>query len=157
MICNYHQMMELFPLDIIDLIFFLCSISSKRSFIRTCHRFSKYSTLMPKFEKEFQKMIVKTKFFHKYNFTSFSNPLYKFTIELVYDNCLIPDTYIIPENRIIHEYPKLYYRIGLQGNLGMIQKILDNKPINVCHTMRGAAQGGHKHILEWMEKKWVQI
>ena len=146
-----------FPSDIVRYIFLICPISDKRSFIRTCREFSSYTILMPEIEKEFQRMILETKFFYSHNFTGFSNPLYKYTIEIVYDNYdhLIPDKYIIPENRILHQYKKIYYRAGLRGNLSMIQRFLKlNKNSydanNADFAMRGAAESGSTHILKWM-------
>lgn len=44
-------------LDIISIIFNFCPITDKRNLIRTCHTYNKLSKLMPKVEKEFQKMI----------------------------------------------------------------------------------------------------
>ena len=150
--------LSFFPSDIIRYIFMICPISDKRSFIRTCKSFSSYAILMLEIEKEFQKMILETKFFYSHNFTGFSNPLYKYTIELVYDNYdhLIPDKYIIPENRILHQYKKIYYRAGLRGNLSMIQRFLkldrnNYDADNADFAMRGAAESGSVHILEWME------
>src|ERR1044071_5446050 len=152
-------MLESLSTDIINTIFILCSITSKRLLIRTCKKFYKYTELIPKIEKEFQTMIVKKKFFHKENFTAFTNPLYKFTIELIYDNYQIPEKYIIRENRIIHHYPKIYYRLGLQGNLDLLRKILGKNSENeyACHAMRGAAKNNHKHILKWMKKNGYQF
>lgn len=139
----------------------LCSITDKRSLIRTGHAFhDTYSSPTQKIEKEFQTMILKTKFFYSRNFTGFSNPLYKFTIELVYDNYDLPERYIVPENRIIHQYKKIYYRAGCisgllpqfldpplrgcRGNLNMISRFLSLKRTsfvnnNACYAMRGAA------------------
>ena len=145
------------PEDIITDIFSLCLITDKRSFIRTCRSYNNYSKLMADIEKNFQSMILKTNFFYKRNFTGFSNPLYKYTIELVYDNYLVPDKYIILENRILHQYKRIYYRVGLRGNLNLIQKFLrlnKNNYLNdnADYVMRGASKNGHKEILKWMKR-----
>src|ERR1044071_10099042 len=154
------QIQLFLPEDIIKLIFLSLPITDKRSFMRTCHTYHKYSKLMPQIEKEFQSMIIKTKFFDKTNFTGFSNSLYKYTIELIYDDYdhLFPDKYIIPENRILHQYRKIYYRIGLKGNLNMFKKFLRvNRNYyfesNIEKFMDGAAQSNRIQVLKWMKNK----
>ena len=154
---NHIQLLELAS-DITKYIFLLCPISDKRSLIRTCSSFYEYVKLMPQIEKEFQQMILKTNFFYTRNFTGFSNPLYKYTIELVYDNYdhLIPDRYVILENRILHQYKRIYYRIGFRGNLNLVQRFLKLKKNNYLNNnadfvMRGAAKSGNKEVLRWMK------
>src|SRR5438045_743190 len=148
-------MLDIVP-DIINHIFYSLPITDKRNFIRTCKTFYNLSRFMAQIEKEFQKMINDTKFFFSMNFTGFYNPLYKYTIELIYDNYyhLIPNKYIISENRIMYQYKKIYYRIGLNGNLRMI-KLFNQKnrisDMNSSYVIKGAAIGGHLNILKWMQ------
>ena len=92
-------MLKLLPADIIHYIFIICSITDKRSLIRTCHTFYEYSKLMSKIEKEFWKMISKKKFYSEYYFI---DTLHKFTIELMYDGYPILNKYYVPNNKIIY-------------------------------------------------------
>lgn len=157
--------MSILPIqDILQIIFYNCLITDKRNFIRTCKSCYKLSILMPNVENEYQKMINSTKFLGEMKFTNFDNPLYKFTIELVYDSYkhLIPDRYIIPENRILHYYNNIYYQTAQKGNLDMLKLLLEiknppNLKRNIEHIMMGAAKGGHKFILEWMIKENYEI
>lgn len=141
----------------IQIIFTYLPITIKRNFIRTCKPFHEYAIQMPKIEKEFQAMIVKTKFFYTRNYTNFTNPLYKYSIELIYDNYPIPDKYVIPENRIMHQYKKIYYQLAIRGNLDMLKKLLSlnrNNCLgnNADYAMEGASFSGNLEILKWMEK-----
>ena len=144
--------------DIILTIFTYLPITDKRNLIRTSTLFHKLSAHMPQIEKEFQKMINDTKFLISINYTGFYNPLYKYTIELIYDGYshLIPEHYIISKNRIMHEYKKVYYRAALNGNLDMIKILLSSKQNyyikrqNAAQVMIGAAEAGRFEILEWM-------
>ena len=147
--------------DILRIIFDYLPISDKRNLIRTCNSCYKLSILIPNVEKEFQEMINSTKYLYGTKFTSFDNPLYKYTIELVYDGYthLIPDRYVIPENRIMHYYHNIYYQTANKGNLDMLQLMLQiknppNLKKNIDYLVRGAAKGGHKYILEWIMQKY---
>ena len=147
--------------DILQLIFNFCHITDKRNLIKTCKTCHKLSMLMPNAEKDFQEMINSTKYLDEIKFTSFDNPLYKYTIELVYDGYshLIPNRYVVPQNRILHYYYNVYYRIAKNGNLDMLKLMLQirnppNLKDNIDWTVRGAARGGHKNILEWVMQKY---
>jgi len=54
-------------------------------------------------------------------FTRFDNLLYKYTLELIYDNYyhLIPDRYFCQQNRIMFMYPIIYKKVAYSGNLIM--------------------------------------
>ena len=146
--------------DILRIIFEYCPITDKRNLIRTCKLCYKLSFLMSNVEKEFQNMINSTGYLDQIKFTSFDNLLYKYTIELIYDGYahLIPNRYVIPENRIMHYYD-IYYRIAKKGNIDMLNlmlKIKDppNLKANIKYIVKGAARGGHKSIIEWIIKKY---
>lgn len=148
--------------DLLNIIFHICSISDKRNLIRSCKSLNSLTKLMPQIEIVFQKMINNTEFMEEfYKFTRFNNPLYKYTIELIYDGYahLIPERYIIPENRIMHYYGNIYYQTAKKGNLAMLQLLLriENPPnlkSNIDELICGAARGGHKNILEWISNKY---
>jgi len=110
---------------------------------------------MPIIESSFQKMINDTGFFHDRYYSGFYNSLYKYSIELLYDDHPIPDKYIIVENSIFHQFPRIYKNLAKKGNIGLIKKMLklnrnsylDN---NAEYVMHGAAQVGNIDILKWM-------
>uniref|UniRef100_A0A6C0CA55 Uncharacterized protein n=1 Tax=viral metagenome TaxID=1070528 RepID=A0A6C0CA55_9ZZZZ len=79
---------------------------------------------MTKIESEFQDMINGTKIFCKNSISGFYFPLYKFTIELLFDGYVIPDKYIVLENRILHQYDKIYEQLAERGYMALIEKML---------------------------------
>src|SRR5579863_9306463 len=101
--------------DSLQIIFMMCPISDKRTLLRTCRQFYKLAPLMKQIESNFQQMIDRTNYFHDENFNGFDNSLYKYTIELIHDGYyhLILDKYFIPENRILHQYLKIWYYVGI--------------------------------------------
>jgi len=111
---------------------------------------------MPHFEQLFQKMINETGFFHDRYYFNFHR-LYKYTMELLYDGYQIPDRYIIVENRILHQFPKVYKKLGVRGDFDLIRKLLKlNRngflENNAEYAMAGAAKVGNISILRWMQK-----
>jgi len=109
---------------------------------------------MSSIESEFQKMINDTKFFNN-RYYNLYHPLYKYTIELIYDGHNIPDKYVIVENRILHQYPKIYKIIAKTANLRLIKKMLrlNRNPLgcNNCeYVFMGAAKTGNIKMLKWM-------
>jgi hypothetical protein len=142
---------EYIPGEIIQIIFSLLPITDKRRFIRTCHT---YHLDMTASELIFQKMINRTKYFYSGNYTGFYNPLFKYTIELFYDNYTIPDHYIIPENRVLHQYKKIHYKTGQRGDLDFIKKLLSLSEKYADWISYGAAKGGHIVVLEWMNDEY---
>ena len=143
--------------DIMQIIFLLCPITDKRNFIRTCKTYSKLSALMPEIERNFQNMINDTKYLFFMKYSGFYNPLYKYTIELIYDGYanLIPEHYIVPENRVMYQYKKIYYRAALNGDLSMIRLLLRLGKTsylwnNIDFVFRGAAKMGNMEILNWL-------
>lgn len=145
-------MLNVLPDDLIQVIFTFLPITGKRNFIRTCQSYLQYGIHMPQIEKEFQTMIVETKFLCKHNYTGFYNPLYKYSLELIYDNYPLPDKYIIPENRILWQYKKIYYHLGLTGNIDVLEKILKLNRLDkyINHVTHGAAFGGKMDVLIWL-------
>jgi len=112
---------------------------------------------MPNIESSFQKMINETRFLISFNFSGFYFPLFKYTTELLYDGYSIPDKYITTENRILHQYPKIYKKLAERDNLELIEKLLklDRNGIagkNINHVMKGAAKAGNIKILKWCIK-----
>uniref|UniRef100_A0A6C0CAR3 Uncharacterized protein n=1 Tax=viral metagenome TaxID=1070528 RepID=A0A6C0CAR3_9ZZZZ len=137
--------------DIYQYIFLLLPISDKRSFIRVCKNTYSLSSHMALIEREFHAMINETRFF-SYQYYGLHYPLYRYSMELLYDGYDIPDNYIISENRMLHQFPKIYKKLGERGNLDLIKKILplSCNYVNALTIMRGAAKVGAIDILEWM-------
>uniref|UniRef100_A0A6C0CAU7 Uncharacterized protein n=1 Tax=viral metagenome TaxID=1070528 RepID=A0A6C0CAU7_9ZZZZ len=141
--------------DLYQDLFISLPISDKRAFISTCKITNQSSVQMLKYELSFQKMINVTKYFSKRYYSGFYNPLYKFTMELLFDGYEIPDKYIIVENRVLHQFPKIYRRLGERADLDQIKKLLKlNRNSfmedNAEWTMAGAAKAGNVSILRWM-------
>jgi len=110
---------------------------------------------MPLAESLFQKMINDTHFIDNVRYFGFYYPLYKFTIELLFDRHVIPDKYFVQENRILHQYPKIYKRLGKYGDLALIEKFLklnrdSCRGKNSDFIMTGAAKFGNIDVLKWM-------
>ena len=147
--------MDTLPLDLIGVIWAFSPITDKRHLLRTCKSiYKKFQPQMPSIELAFQSELNKIKFLGKASFTKFYVPLYKFAIELVYDNYahLVPDSYVTTSNYPLVHCPRLYYQIGLRNNLVMLQDFLRLGQFyesNLIHAMRGAAYGNHVDLLEW--------
>jgi len=112
---------------------------------------------MPFIEAEFQKMLNDTNFFCDQYYSGLYYSLYKYTMELLFDGYPVPDKYIIVENRVLHQFPKIYYKLAKRGDLSLIQKMLRlDRNSNICiytnakYTMAGAAKVGNIGILKWM-------
>jgi hypothetical protein len=112
---------------------------------------------MPNVEKNFYSMINDTKFLCKKTYYGFYNPLYKYTIELLYDGYTIPDSYIIAKNKVLYAYPRVYKYIVKRDDLTLIKKLFKINDsfmsANMQIIVRTAAQVGNIRILEWMIKK----
>jgi hypothetical protein len=118
---------------------------------------SQQSIYMPKLEISFQNMVNITSYFYNRYYSGFYHPLYKFTMELLFDGYPLPDKYIIVENRVLHQFPKVYKKLGERGDLDLIKKLLKlNRngfmENNAEWTMAGAAKTGNISILRWMIK-----
>jgi len=117
---------------------------------------------MPLVEYEFHKMLNETSFFETSFYNSLYNPLYKYTMELLFDRHKVPDKYIITENRVLHQFPLLYYKIAARGDTHLIKKMLklnrkssyDN---NAIRAMRGAAEVGDIKFLRWAIQNGYQL
>lgn len=144
--------------DIGRIIFSLCPISDKRNLTRTCKNNYILAQYMRFYEKQLKKMINDSNMLDiRIRFTRFDNLLYKYTLELMYDNYyhLIPDRYFCQQNRIMFMYPRIYKRIAYSGNLIMLQKMLTIRYVpdrnsNYEKISIGAALGNHLNILEYM-------
>jgi len=102
---------------------------------------------MPKIESIFQKMINDTRFLYKKHFSCFYFPLFKFTIELLYDGYNIPNKYIIPENRVL-QYPKIFKYLTRKN----IIKKLDPNFIALRYLFKGAVKD--MQLLKWCVKNY---
>jgi len=110
---------------------------------------------MPSLELLFQKMINDTKFLGSKRYYGFYHPLYKYTIELLFDGYMIPDKYLVVKNRVLREYHKIYKILGRRGDLELIIKLfkLNNGHLsynNLLSVSSGAASAGKIHVLEWI-------
>uniref|UniRef100_A0A6C0CA36 Uncharacterized protein n=1 Tax=viral metagenome TaxID=1070528 RepID=A0A6C0CA36_9ZZZZ len=136
--------------DIDGSIFYLLPISDKRSFLRICKTINLLSINMPAIESEFQTLIKETNFLDKHNYQLY-NSLYKYTVELLFDNYDIPDKYIIIENRILYQYPKIYKKLAEKGKYDLIKKMCDRNEYRECNfidVMNGAAKAGNIQMLQ---------
>jgi len=113
---------------------------------------------MPIIESAFQKMLNDTNYFDYCYYSGLHFPLYKYTMELIYDGHLLPNKYIIVENRMLHQYPKIYKLLVRRGDITLVKKMLKlnrNRFIyeNGQNVMRTAAEVGNIDLLRWMIKK----
>jgi len=137
--------------DVYYYIFYILSITDKRSFIRTCTHINRLSHHMPSIEHGFQKMLNDTKFLSNQYCSSLNYSLYKYTVELLYDERQVPDKYIIPMNGILHKFSKIYKMLAMRGNMTLISKMLNlNRAVkkNTEAVAKGAAKVGNIQILE---------
>jgi len=108
---------------------------------------------MPAVELAFQQMINTSKFLSDVPFFKFYVRLFKFTIELLYDNRAISKKYIIPENEILYSCPKIYKHLAKRNKLKLIKKLLKfysntvSEPI-YCNLCVGAAKVNNMKILK---------
>src|SRR5688500_3361451 len=102
--------------DVYQDLFNILPITDKRSFIRTCKKNNSQSVYMPYVETKVLKMINKTHFLSNTRI-KFYCKLHQYTVELLFDEYAIPDKYFIHENRILHQYPKIYKRLSKKGDL----------------------------------------
>lgn len=141
--------------DIYKYLFGMLPISDKRLFLRTCIAANKLSIYMPNVESLFQKMIIEQNFIG--NLAGLYFPLFKYTVELLYDNHIIPNKYVIPENEILFEYDDIYAKLAERGNFSLIKKLSkmdkDYKISTLEHVIKGAARSGNMKILKWGQKK----
>lgn len=147
--------------DIYQDLFCLLSMSDKRIFIRTCKINNSQSVYIPRAEIEFLQMINKTHFLSN-TYINFYCQLHKYTVELLFDGRTIPDKYFVHENRILHQYPKIYKRLGKKGDLLMIDKLLKSNRNsyagkNSNFIMMGAAKSGNLKVLGWMHQNGYDI
>jgi len=116
---------------------------------------------MTKIESEFQDMINGTKIFCKNSISGFYFPLYKFTIELLFDGYVIPDKYIVLENRILHQYDKIYEQLAERGYMALIEKMLplcDNMIFNHKEAVANwAVKAGNFDILNWFINRGFEL
>jgi len=136
-------------------LFDILSISDKRTLICTCKDMYVFSMFMPDIEKKFQTVIKEKKYLGHRRFYGFYNPLYKYTIELLFDGYMMPDRYIISRNKILYAYPKIYRDLIKRGNLPLIKKMLKINDTNFTiknyyAIIHAAAKSGNIKIIEWL-------
>src|SRR5688572_23404176 len=110
--------------DINSIIFNSLPMTDKRSFLRTCTNINRFSSQMPNIESTFHEMLNNTGYIHYRYYPAFYIPIHKFTIELIFDDRTIPDRYIIGENQILHQFPKIYKKLTERGQISTIEKML---------------------------------
>uniref|UniRef100_A0A6C0C9Z6 Uncharacterized protein n=1 Tax=viral metagenome TaxID=1070528 RepID=A0A6C0C9Z6_9ZZZZ len=140
--------------DVYQHLFGSLPISDKRSFIRTCKINSRQSVHMPLAEKNFLKMINRTRFLSNKPINLYCD-LHKFTLELLFNEHYISDKYFVHENRILHQYPKIYKRLGKKEDFELISRLMKlNRDSyggkNSDFIMMAAAKTGNFKVLEWM-------
>jgi len=144
--------------DIDTIIFNGLSITDKRSYLRTCKTINLLSIQMPELEARFHRMLNDINFVYGPYYSGFTYPLYKFTIELIFDNHPIPDKYIIPENRILYQYPEIYKILVERGYTPTVIKMLNlnrngSHKGNIDLAMFGAAKVGNIKFLRYLRKR----
>jgi hypothetical protein len=107
---------------------------------------------MPELETRFHKMLNDTGYFHFRNYSALYIPIHKFTIELIFNNREIPDKYIIPENQILHQFPKIYKKLTERGQITTIDRMLElnrnnHEDHNIDFVAQGAAKTGNMKLL----------
>jgi len=117
---------------------------------------------MPELEAAFQKAINDIGYFHDRYYSGLYIPLHKFTMELIYNERVIPDKYIIPENKILHQFPKIYKKLTERGHTSTVIKMLNMKrnnytDNNIDFVMRGAAKVGNIKFLRHLHQNGFKI
>ena len=86
-------MLETLPKDIIDILFTILPITSKRNFIRCNHELYTKTDLMLVYEND---CIIQINKFYKYYLPKNITKLERYTLEMMYDGCdqMIPTNYI---------------------------------------------------------------
>jgi len=141
--------------DLDKCVFDRLLISDKRSYIRVSKATNCLSKHIPNAELEFQKMIRTKNICYNYNNLRLWNPLCKYTVELLFDNRIIPDAYVTADNKIFVEHHNMYNLIGKKRDLKFISKLLDcDLGVQIHdHIAYGAAKEGRIDVLELIREK----
>ena len=136
------------PKDIIDTLFTILSITSKRNFIRCNRQLILKTNLMSIYENDFMAKIQK---FYKEYLPSNLTKLEKYTLEFIYDNCenYLPNRYICKQNRLCNTFPFMYFYCAKPDNILLLKNLLNYNPINGKYITYGAARNGHLDVLKW--------
>lgn len=137
---------KMLNVDVYGIVFGFLPITDKRSFLRTCIRFNKFSSQMPQIEAAFQS--VADEAFFPQSHSNYHRLLCKYTIELVYDNRDLPDKYIISDNDVLRRDYKILKTIGVRGDMSLITKLLATYPDNKKFIAQGAAKAGNTELLK---------
>lgn len=148
--------------DIDSFIFDLLPMTDKRSYLRSCKNMNKLLSRMSQIESTFHRMLNDTGYFHYRYYSALYIPIHKFTIELIYDEREIPDKYIVPENQILHQFPKIYKKLTERGQIATIEKMLmlnrnNHLEDNIDYVMDGAAKTGNIKLLKHLHESGYRI
>ena len=163
---SFLAILEILPKDIIDILFTILPITSKRNFIRCNRELNLKTDLMPIYENKFMTKIQKfykeylptnmtkiQKFSKKYLPTNLTK-LEKYTLEFIYDNCekLIPIRYICGQNKLCNSPPFMYFHCAKSDNIPLLKILLNHNPTYGKFITYGAASNGHLDVLKWIRE-----
>ena len=140
--------LETLPKDIIDTLFAILPITTKRNFIRCNRELNLKKGTMEIYENNFMAKIYK--FYTQYLPTNLSK-IEKYTLEMIYDNCehLIPTRYICGHNALCNKSPFMYFYCARSDNLPLLEILLNYNSTKGIFITYGAAFGGHLDVLKW--------
>ena len=135
--------------EILQIILVNLPIPDKKNLIRCTQRLHVFNDKMPEYEENFQNTVNKT--LHIKKEIKISNNLEKYTLELTYYGYahMIPEKYIIANNKILHWCPDLYFISGKMNFLEICKILIYcNKKLSYWISI-GAATCGHLDLLKW--------
>ena len=141
--------MNFLPREIHLIIIQHLPIPDVRKIIRCNRLFNSFKDKIQQYQDEFIEMINDTKYLGEKIITL--NNFEKYTLECAYygyANMILPN-YIRPDNKILYNYPRLYFNSAKRKFKKLIKILFHcNKSckINICS---GAAFGGHLNLLKW--------
>ena len=153
---SHSGILDTLPKDIIDTLFAILPITSKRNFIRCNHELYRKTHLMLVYENDFITQIHK---FYKYYLPITLSKLETYTLEMMYDGCeqMIPSNYICSHNALCNTSPFMYFYCAKPDNLSLLKKLLIYNPTHGKYITYGAAFDGHLDVLKWAREndcKW---
>ena len=156
---SFLVILETLPKDIIDTLFTILSITSKRNFIRCNRELNLKTDLMLIYENKFMTKIQK---FYKQYLPTILTKLEKYTLEFIYDGCekLMPIKYICKQNGLCNRYPFMYFYCAKSDNIPLLKILLKYNSTNGIYITYGAASNGHLDVLKWAREngcKWDSL
>lgn len=143
-------------LDIYRRVFDDLPMTDKRSLLRTCKIINAFTSLMPAIELEFQKKLKRENFMTPFNYNRYLiySALYKYFVELLYDERDVPERYVIGKNELVR-CGYIYRTLARHQNLILIQKMLQVCPSNclddnLTFIIEGSFEVGNFKILKWL-------